>query len=511
MRTYLFTYCLALLAALGMTPWVIASAQKRNLVDHPDVRKIHKAPVARLGGIAIFGSALVAILSVLLVQNAAGEQMRALGLQVVAMLVGGTAVFAVGLYDDVKHARVRTKLAVELAVAVAMCAAGIAIRRLTVPGLGVLDLGWFGCLVTVLWIVGITNAINLIDGLDGLAAGISAIACGVMATLSVWQGNVVLAIIMLALLGSLSGFLLFNFHPARIFMGDCGSLFLGFTIATASVLTAAKSEALIGLGLPILVLGIPIFDTLLSMLRRFLDRRGIMSPDRSHFHHRLLALGMGQRQVAIVAYCATLVFSGLGLLMLAVRSTTTVSVLGLLACLTLLLLLFRMVGAVRIRDTLDRARRRADLARRDRIERKVFEEADLRFQDARTFDQWWACMCKAAAALDFARVCLEMGTQDNGSRTLTWQRPDIAGREPGLADLVHVGVPLRENGDGKVHRIEVEVLTRGSLQSAGHRAALFARLAEEHGLDSLPPSGDGDGDRIPSDSPTVRQSDSAFP
>jgi len=489
-RTYLVTYLLSLLAAVGLTPLVIAWARRRRLVDRPGVRKIHKGPVARLGGIALFAAAMAAIVSVLVVQSAARDRFQAQGVQVTALLVGAAAVFALGVYDDLRHARIRTKLVVEIAVAVAVCSTGITIGRIQITDLVTLDLGWFGYLVTVVWIVGITNAMNLIDGLDGLAAGLAAIACAVMATLAVVQGNVVLAIILLALLGSLSGFLLFNFYPARVFMGDGGSLFLGFTIATASVMTAGKSEALVGLGLPILALGIPIFDTLLSILRRYLDRRGILSPDRGHFHHRLLALGFGQRQVAVIAYGATLAVSGLGLLMLAARST--LSVLILLACLTLLLVLFRLIGEVRVRDTLDRIRQRADLARRDRRERRLFDEADLSFQEAKDFDQWWGCMCKAAAALDCAQVCLKLAARENQTQTLTWQRPNHNGPQPAQTDLVHFGVPIEDGRDKQVYRIEIDVLTHGSLQSAGHRVALFARLAEEHRLDTLPHNGDGE-------------------
>ena len=138
-----------------------------------------------------------------------------------------------------------------------------------------------------------------------LQQGISAIACGVIAILAIHGGQAVMAVLMLALLGSLCGFLVFNFNPAKIFMGDCGSLFLGFTIAFSGVMCASKSSALVGLALPILALGIPIFDTLFSMLRRFLERRSLFSPDRSHFHHRLLALGLKQRHVVVVSYAVT--------------------------------------------------------------------------------------------------------------------------------------------------------------------------------------------------------------
>jgi UDP-GlcNAc:undecaprenyl-phosphate GlcNAc-1-phosphate transferase len=271
---------------MGLTPVLIELARRRGWVDQPNARSVHKQPIARLGGVAIFFAAMLATLPVLFVQNTIGDSFRDLGIKILALLTGASMMFALGLYDDLHGLRARFKLLTQLAAAILVCACGIHIQSITVQDLFALNFGIYGCPITILWIVGITNAVNIIDGLDGLAAGISAIACGVIAIMAVLHGNVVLAILMLALLGSLTGFLFFNFSPAKIFMGDCGSLYIGFTIATASVITGSKTYALAGIALPILVLGIPIFDTLFSMLRRFLQRRGMMSADRSHFHHR---------------------------------------------------------------------------------------------------------------------------------------------------------------------------------------------------------------------------------
>jgi len=485
MKTYLFTYTLALLISMALTPMVIAWAKGHNLVDLPDPRKVHKRPVARVGGLAIFAAALLAILPVPLIRNSIGLEFRAVWVETVALIIGASAVFCVGLYDDLRGARVRTKLGVELVAAAAMCMAGIRVSHVTLQGLGQIDLGWWGYLIAGVWIVGITNAMNLIDGLDGLAAGIAAMACGVIAALSVLEGNVILAILMLALLGSLTGFLFFNFHPAKVFMGDCGSLFLGFTIATASVLSAGKSETLVGLGLPVLVLGIPIFDTLFSILRRFLERRGIMSPDRGHFHHRLLDLGLGHREVALLAYLVTAGITGLGLFMLIAHSTASVTI--FLCCLVLLLTVFRSVGAVRLKETLDGIRHRTALNTKQRIERKAFEEAQLRFRNARTFDQWWECMCKAGEALDCSRICLEMATRDNGRRSFVWQKDQNGQSDPlAAAEVLRLRVPIKDRRAGQTQQIEIDVMAADSMESAGHRATLFARLTEENGLDSLP-------------------------
>jgi UDP-GlcNAc:undecaprenyl-phosphate GlcNAc-1-phosphate transferase len=483
MKTYLLTYCLALLLSTGLTPLIIRWAKKNRLEDFPDARKIHRQPIARLGGIAIFMATMLSIIPLLCLNNAIGQSFRDIWVKVVFMLGAASLMFGVGLLDDLKGLRVRTKLIAQFLAALAVCCAGIYIDELTIKDYIVLDLGLLSIPFTLCWIIGVTNAVNLIDGLDGLAGGICAIACGAMACLSVIQGNLILATIMLAMFGAVSGFLLFNFYPAKILMGDGGSLFLGFTIATASVLTTAKSEALVGFGLPVLVLGIPIFDTLLSILRRFLSRRGIMSPDRGHFHHLLLDKGFKQHHVAIIAYMITLVASGVGFLLLVTNRGTSLAV--FLVGLTILLVAFKIVGSVKISQTLRDIRLRTSIANREGIERKKYEQSQLEFDAAENFEQWWKCMCGAAEALDFARVSLELASQKG--QVKTWQSENILeidGDEK-MEQILRMKVPIKDRNNGHVHKIEIQVLTNGSLESAGRRAVLFARLADDNRLDKL--------------------------
>ncbi|MEK7994012.1 MAG: MraY family glycosyltransferase, partial [Planctomycetota bacterium] len=275
MKTYLSVYVGSTLLAIITTPMVICLARRLHIVDTPDVRKIHSRPVPRIGGVAIFVSMIGLVIPVLFFPGAVGDTLRLMQSKIAVVLCAAGLVFFVGLVDDIWGLRVRSKLLFQVAAAVVVCSENIRIESIVVTNGWTLEFGWFSWPVTLLWIVGITNAVNLSDGLDGLAAGISAITCGVLAILAVHTGDTVMAVVMLALLGSLTGFLLFNFDPARVFMGDSGSLFLGFTIASASVLCATKIETVVGLALPILALGIPIFDTLFSMLRRFLERRSL--------------------------------------------------------------------------------------------------------------------------------------------------------------------------------------------------------------------------------------------
>ncbi len=492
MRTYLFTYCVALIIATGLTPWVIGWARKRDLVDVPDARKIHERPIARLGGMAIFAATMLAVIPLLWLNNSLGEAFRGQWLKIVCMLVASALIFATGLCDDLKGLRVRTKLVAQFAAAGMVCLAGIHIDKIVVKDLVILDLGRLSWMFTFLWIIGVTNAVNLIDGLDGLAGGICAIACGAIATLALLQGNAVLALIMLALFGSLTGFLLFNFYPARVFMGDCGSLFLGFMVAVASVLTTAKSETLIGFGLPVLVLGIPIFDTLLSILRRFLNRRGIMSPDRGHFHHRLLDCGFKQQHVAVIAYLVTAAAAGIGLLMLLTpgESSLAVFLLGLVA----ILLVFRAIGSVALRKTLQGIRDRIKLAQTQHSEQRKYQESDMAFRTVKDLEQYCRCMCKAAEAFDFAKLSLEMNRNGSSQKIFDWQSRHSGNTRNTVAqshaewncqeDLLEMSVPVKSTLHGHNGRLSMHIRKNGSLESAGRRAALFARLADEHGLES---------------------------
>jgi len=460
-----------------------------------------------VGGIAIFLGAMLAILPVLAMRNQVGAEFREVMPQVVVLLLCSSALFIVGLYDDLKTLRIRTKLLVQIVGAVLLCLAGVHIEEIVVRDLFTIELGRFGILVTIFWIVGITNAVNLIDGLDGLAAGISGIASAVIGVLALWQGNAILAVVMLALCGSLTGFLFFNFHPAKIFMGDGGSLFVGFIIAGSSVITAAKSEALVGICLPIIVLGIPIFDTFFSVLRRYLNRRGIMSADRGHFHHMLLKRGLKQHHVAILAYAITALVSGLGLVMIATRSTASVTV--FLLCMALILIVFKEIGSTSFRHTLEAIRERAGIAHTQRLERKGFEEARLNFNTAVTFEQWWQSLEKAGDILGCSSLSLSMETRSGRPRLFVWQQEKNGIESVDEAELIHLRIPLRDRRKGGLGLIEVAILAqKGSIESAGRRAALFTRLIEEHGLAMLPESqesivGKGDGEKSAKNRPDI--------
>jgi UDP-GlcNAc:undecaprenyl-phosphate GlcNAc-1-phosphate transferase len=522
MNPFLYVYGGATLLVLVLTPGVIWLARRIGAVDPPGPRGVHQRPVPRMGGVAIFLAAVSPLVISLFVQNALGEEAGSVQWQLAMLLCASALVFVVGLVDDLRHLPARFKLVMELLVAGLLCFAGVRISSVAVTDQWVLHLGGWGSLLTVLWIVGVTNAVNLSDGLDGLAAGICALACGVLAVFALWRGDMVMVLLLLALLGSLGGFLIFNFNPARVFMGDSGSLFLGFTIGACSVMGVARSGVLVGLTLPALALGIPLFDMLFSALRRFLEGRSVFAPDRGHFHHRLLDLGLPQRQAVLLIYLATLLAAGLGLLML-IR-TDGGSLLIFLGGLLLILSLFRAVGAIRLRQTLTRLRQKYAHARQARDEQRTFERLQLHLRWAQKSESrkaaellWgksdvgatprgcprtgqargpapaahlqlqtssfflpaslpWQAVCTAAEQLELAWVSLQTTSADGRQETSIWRRAETPAK---FERLLTMSFPLHNVSGYRSVEVEMAVLVNGSLESANHRASLFVRLAEE--------------------------------
>ncbi len=475
MKTCLCVLLGAVVLAIAVTPAVIWLALRIGALDRGNARAIHKRPVPRIGGVAVFFAAMCMIVSVLFLDNQVGEAFHQVPLQLSTLLGVTAIIFAMGLVDDLRGLPARTKLLTEVVAAGILCHVGLRITAVEITSGFVVRFGWLAYPLTMLWIVGVTNAVNLTDGLDGLAAGVSAVACAVIAAFALHSQNLIMAVFMLALLGGLCGFLFYNFNPAKIFMGDCGSLFVGFTIAASSVMCMTKSSALVGLALPILALGIPIFDTLFSMLRRFLERRSLFAPDRSHFHHRLIDLGLTQRHAVMLIYAATVAATGLGLFMLIRHDAGGVVV---LVCLLLLLvLLFRAVGAVDFGQTVRRLPQTCASKRRQKRERRTFEDLQLSFRRIDDPCQWWPTVCDAARRLDFAWVSVTTRDAEGNTDTNLWRGADAG---PADSRIVVMSLPVPDSANRTLMEFEIAVPADPSLESAGYRAALFSRLIDEH-------------------------------
>ena len=318
-------------------------------VDRPNHRKIHSAPIPRLGGVAIFAAFWTPLLLAYLFTDILSRQSTVLwspGL--IGFLLCSVGLLVLGVIDDIRGLSASSKLPVEVVLAIVMFFAGFAIKIVNVPVIGTVDLGSLALPVTVLWFVGIANAVNLLDGTDGAAAGISAIAAIALAAAMPWERSKPL-LVALCLAGASAGFLVHNFPPARIFMGDSGSLFLGFTLATIATMVHHKSTAAVAMLVPIAALAIPIADTSMAVLRRLRHRRPVFSADTGHFHHRLLATGMSSRRVVLILYGMTALC---GLVAVGIAKAGGGRTLVLVALLGLLLaLVLRRLGILSLPDS----------------------------------------------------------------------------------------------------------------------------------------------------------------
>ncbi|OJE35278.1 undecaprenyl-phosphate alpha-N-acetylglucosaminyl 1-phosphate transferase [Bacillus proteolyticus] len=290
------------ITVLVVTPLVIKLAFKIGATDKPNARKVHQKIMPRLGGLAIFIGVAVGF-----VVGGLYEQ------RMLSITLGAIIIVIIGILDDMYELSAKVKFGGQLLVAIMIVKSGLLVQVLYIPIIGDTELGWLAYPITVFWIVGITNAINLIDGLDGLSAGISSIVLATLAYMaftSPWgTGAAIILPLALITLASTIGFLFYNFHPAKIFMGDTGALFLGYCISVISLLGLYKSVTLFSFIVPIIILGVPIFDTTFAIIRRIVNKKPISAPDKSHLHHRLLAMGFSHRKTVLIIYALGIFFS----------------------------------------------------------------------------------------------------------------------------------------------------------------------------------------------------------
>ena len=311
----LVAFTLGCLGTLAATPLVKRLATAAGAIDKPNARKVHKVPTPLWGGLGVFCSLTAAILLTLRLCPAEASLMQDRHWSnLTGMLLGSLMIVLTGMWDDRYNMPARVKLICQIATAGVMCHFGIRIGFVSGCASDYMFFSeWQEWLITIFWIVGITNAINLLDGLDGLVAGVALGSSLVFGFVSALQGQWLVMLAMAAIAGCCLGFLRYNFNPATIFMGDTGSLLLGLNFAGWSIVGALKTTLSLTLIIPILVMAVPIFDTAFAIVRRGLARRPIFSPDKEHLHHRLLGLGITQRQAVILIYGINMMFGLAGL------------------------------------------------------------------------------------------------------------------------------------------------------------------------------------------------------
>jgi len=309
-------------------------AVKIGAVDFPNYRKIHTKVTPRLGGLAIFIGAFIG-----------GLYLQPTHVYLPSIVLGAFVIVLTGALDDKYAIRPIIKLSGQLIAAVVVVSSGLTIERVTLPFLGIIEFSdFFGIFITIIWIVGITNAINLIDGLDGLATGVTTIALISIFIMALIDTQVIVAYLCIVLIGANLGFLPHNFYPAKIYMGDTGSNFLGYMIGVVSIVGLFKEVAFFSFIIPIIVLAVPIFDTLTAIIRRAYNKENIMMADNKHLHYQLIGAGYSHRKTVLIIYAFSALFGVLAILFS--YSTTLISLIITAVVIFLLHIFAELAGIV---------------------------------------------------------------------------------------------------------------------------------------------------------------------
>lgn len=323
MLSSLLVFFITFVIAWFLTPFVKRQAVRIGAFDHPDeARRVHQSPMPRLGGVAIFAAIALSWSGLALFDPSF--------LSIGKLFLAAMPIFLLGVVDDLRGVSERFKLIVPACCAVLLYAWGWRVTGLSLlPEIAFGVPSWLGLILTVLWLVGLTNAFNLIDGLDGLAVGIAALATAALWACAMIAGQREILMVSAVLLGALLGFLPHNFNPAKIFLGDSGSLFLGFVIAALTLRVPAQPAGVVSIIAPV-ILGLPLVEAFVTLLRRWIAGQPLLPGDRGHFHHKLLELGLSQRQAVWRLYAAGFVFAASGVLLLNAGRWLTLSALLLI-------------------------------------------------------------------------------------------------------------------------------------------------------------------------------------
>ena len=460
MRSYVTAFLIAAGVAAALTPIVRRLALHHGAVGETGGRNVHVRPTPRLGGVAICLAILVPIVGLLFVESGVAVAFKANARLVVGLAIGSLTMCAVGAADDLRGVRALTKLTAQVAVATLAFGCGFRIQNVFLPLLGEISMGVFALPVTVIWFVGVVNAVNLIDGLDGLAAGVAFFAGITNLLVAYIGGGVIAALVMSAMLGAIAGFLVYNFNPARIFMGDSGSYLLGFVLAaTPLVGPFHKASSAVALLVPVVALGVPIFDTMFTIVRRFLERRPIFSPDRGHVHHRLLDLGITHRRAVLLLYGVSVVFTAAAIAIHLGRSWQ-VGV-ALLAVTTVSVGLARFAGYFSLVTRRGLAQTRV---REVELFRRVVPDALTQMAQAKTEAELLNVLEQFASRTELAAMSVVLNEMEHTS----WEFSGSAGREvagrlryPIGADAcarAHLVVGMDVESEHEVNSQQVDIL-----------------------------------------------------
>lgn len=425
MTTVWVTFVISLLVAILATRMMIAVAWRLKFLDRPDrFRKTHPRAVPRLGGPAVYAAFAAPLLAMLVFRDltTVSNLLLERTAQLWALLACSTLALILGFFDDLRDLRARWKLLFQVLIAYLAWLFGYRIQVVSNPFGGALELGIFALPVTIFWFIGCMNAVNLLDGLDGLAAGMCLFVSITLFLVSIQFQNVIAMVLMACVAGSLLGFLFFNFPPARIFLGNSGSMFLGFLVAALSLIGASrKAEVAVALFVPIVALGLPIFDTALAVVRRWYKRLPISLPDRSHIHHLLVTMGYSQRRVVLILYGICVLLGGSAMLLMVRRNEIVILVIG-----SLILVGFasaRIFSGVRATDLITRLA--GDRRRQKQIANggMLVADASVALRSAGNVNDVWQACLPVFEGMDYAWATLALDADCPGLITeLSWRR-----------------------------------------------------------------------------------------
>jgi len=428
MTTIIAIFSLSLIIALLITPLVAKATVECGLVDVPTVRKIHSQPIPRTGGVAIYLAFYFSFIPIIFYRTTILDLLIQEP-KIVYLVAGAVVAFGLGLWDDIRRIKPELKLGVQIIAALIAYSGGVRIVAVGLPGLPIWILGWLSLPFTLLWILLVMNGINLIDGLDGLAAGVSFFVCIVLLVLCVLSEQLLVAVVLAGLSGATLGFLRYNFNPASIFLGDSGSYFLGYMLATMSIQGSIKSQAAATILIPIIALGLPLIDTVWSAARRFIFGRRIFHPDKEHIHHMLLKLGYSHRRAVLLLYGITVAMGMIALVLIHAQNERAALILLMVGAITILgirkLGYFNYLNGDRIKQWAGDISDEMGLSR----ERRYFLGLQADTSNSKNIDELWHHIIRSALMLgfDMAALCLNDRAVDTASRN----PPGISGEPSG--------------------------------------------------------------------------------
>jgi UDP-GlcNAc:undecaprenyl-phosphate/decaprenyl-phosphate GlcNAc-1-phosphate transferase len=450
MTTILSIFAIALGLSLVLTPLVKRLGLKLGTLDIPDDRKIHTSAIARCGGVGIFVAFVLSLLLSSIFFKTSVPTFSVFNSQTAFVFLGALIAFGIGLVDDFHRLGSTIKFIFHILAATAAFLGGLQIGQVNIFGVNI-QMGILSYALTLFWFVFFINAMNLIDGLDGLAGGITFFACVVMVVLAALKGNFLIAMLFAALGGSTLGFLHYNFNPASIFLGDSGSYFLGYSIAALSIMGSIKSQIWAIILIPLVALGVPVFDTILSPIRRFIMGTGMFNPDKCHIHHKLIEKGLSTKRVVWTIYGISIVLCILSLLVVNLRDAQVGIFLVALGVVSFIVIrklgYFEYITSEKIFGWLKDLTDEAGIKR----DRRTFLHMQVQIAASKNIYELWGRIIEAANKIHLDAVTLNLHPRAFNTVALgpfIWERGDRGKEEMIQSDgrYITVEVPIVSNG-----------------------------------------------------------------